>query len=77
VLQLVQDKKTEKFLIQSQNDLYQVNEFVRFFWFGGWLLLWIWQIFASLFCILGAAVGVPVSFVEEKWMRDGWKGVAD
>jgi hypothetical protein len=76
VLQLVQDKKTDKYLIESQNDLYQVNEFVKFFWFGGWLLLWVWQIFATLFCVLGAAIGVPVTWAEERWKREGWKGVA-
>jgi hypothetical protein len=76
VLQLAQDKKTEKYLIQSQNDLYQVNEFVKFFWFGGWLFLWVWQVFAALFCAVGAGIGLPVTWVNERWKRDGWKGVA-
>jgi hypothetical protein len=35
VLKLDQDKQTRRYLIQSQEDLYQTNEFVKFFWFGG------------------------------------------
>lgn len=76
VLQLVRDKKTDKYLIQSQNDLYQVNEFVRFFWFGGWLFMWIWQLVASLFCVLGTIVVWPQTWIEENWVREGWTGLA-
>lgn len=75
VLQLTQDKKTSKYLITSQNDLYQVNEFVKFFWFGGWLFVSIWQAFATIFCLIGAVLLWPQTWVEERHVRDGWRGV--
>ncbi|KAL8689772.1 MAG: hypothetical protein Q9218_004627 [Villophora microphyllina] len=55
------------FFIQSQNDLYQVNEFFKFFSQFGILsgLLLLWQFVATAFCILGAAIFWPVSWVEQ------------
>jgi hypothetical protein len=76
VLQLVHDKKTDTYLIQSQNDLYQVNQFVRFFWLGGWLLLWLWQIMATFFCLIGTVLLWPQTWAEEHCLRDGWTGLA-
>jgi hypothetical protein len=76
VLQLVRDKKTEKYFIHSQNDLYQVDQFVRFAWLGGWLVVWVWQITAAFFCTIGAVILWPQTWVEENWVRDGWKGLA-
>lgn len=76
VLQLVQEKKSQKYLIQSQNDLYQVNEFVRFFLFGGWILVSLWQLTATIFCVIGAVVLWPQTWIEENYAREGWKGVA-
>jgi len=75
LLSLVQDKKTSKYLIQSQNDLYQVNEFVRFFWFGGSILVGIWQLFAAFFCLIGAVLLWPQTWVEENYKRDGGKRI--
>ncbi|KAE9980250.1 hypothetical protein EG328_000385 [Venturia inaequalis] len=75
VLQLVQDKKTSRYLITSQNDLYQVNEFVKFFWFGGWLVVGLWQILAAGVCAVAALVLWPLTWVEENWAREGWRGI--
>ena len=76
VLQLIKDKKTDKYLIQSQHDLYQVCELVRLLWFGGWLIVWLLQLCAALVCSLGAALLWPQTWIEENWFRSGWKGLA-
>ena len=55
------------YYIQSQNDLYQVNEFFKFFSQFGVLsgLLLLWQFIATGLCILGAMIFWPVSWVEQ------------
>ena len=67
VLQLNHNKADGKYYIESQNDLYQVDQFIKFVFPGGWLLVWLWQFWATAFCLLGAVALWPVSFVEE-WM---------
>ena len=55
-----------RYLIQSQNDLYQTNEFVKFvFFFGGCNAIMAWQFFATLVCVLGALVMSPVTYLSE------------
>ncbi|KAJ4375265.1 hypothetical protein N0V83_002351 [Neocucurbitaria cava] len=70
VLTLKHNRGDGKYYIDSQNDLYQVDEFVRFFAPGGWVLVWLWQFWASFFCVVGAALLGPVSWAEEHW---GWR----
>jgi hypothetical protein len=55
------------YLIKSQNDLYQVSEFVKFVSVFGLLrvLVLAWQFVATGLCVLGAGVGAPVTWVEE------------
>jgi hypothetical protein len=55
------------YLIKSQNDLYQVNEFVKFFSIFGIVSLgvFVFQIVATGFCVLGAVAGWPISWVEQ------------
>lgn len=61
--------KSEKplYYIQSQNDLYQVNQFFKFFSQFGILsgLLFLLQFVSTAICILGATVFWPVSWVEQ------------
>lgn len=54
--------KPKKYYIQSQNDLYQVDQFVRFIlpWGIGTTIILIWHWFATLCCILGARLGAPL-----------------
>ena len=56
------------YYIKSQNDLYQVNEFFKFFdrarVLG--LLLLLWQLGATLGCVVLALLCWPVSWVEER-----------
>lgn len=55
------------YYIQSQNDLYQVNEFFKFFSQFGILsaFLLLWQFLATALCVLGATIFWPVSWVEQ------------
>ncbi|KAJ9664874.1 hypothetical protein H2201_005095 [Coniosporium apollinis] len=71
VLQLVHSSKTNRYYISSQNDLYQVDQFVRFFWPGGVLVVWAWQIWATVFSVLGALLLAPVTWFEEKVYNPG------
>ena len=56
-----------KYLIQSQNDLYQVNEFIKFAspLRIAWLFVLVTQFVATAFCVLGALLLSPISWVEE------------
>ncbi|KIW04249.1 uncharacterized protein PV09_04554 [Verruconis gallopava] len=66
-LRLHHNKQDGKYYIESQEDLYQTTEFAKFAWLGIWRLVWIWQAISTIFCILLAYVGTPVSWVEERW----------
>jgi hypothetical protein len=50
-----------KYYIKSQEDLYQLNEVVKFFWPGGATIIWFWQMFATFLCILGALTLAPIT----------------
>ncbi|KAH7064659.1 hypothetical protein B0J12DRAFT_734097 [Macrophomina phaseolina] len=60
-----------KYYITAQNDLYQTSEFVRFVWFGGFLVVWIWQFAATLFCVLGTVALSPVTPLLERFHQGG------
>ncbi|KAF2088554.1 hypothetical protein K490DRAFT_64602 [Saccharata proteae CBS 121410] len=64
-----------RYYIASQNDLYQTSEFIRFLCPPGFLFVWVWQFWATLFCLLGAVLLWPVTAFEEYvWERDGKTG---
>jgi len=65
-LVLSQNSNNGKFYIKSQEDLYQSNEVVKFFWPGGATIIWLFQMFATLMCILGALVFAPITWWEQK-----------
>lgn len=69
VLSLRHSASMGKYYIQKQDDLYQVDQWIRFIAPGGWVLIWIWQAWATLFCLLGTWLLWPVTWVEENW---GW-----
>lgn len=53
--------RTTRYVIQKQEDLYQVNEFVKFVSLGfGASVAGFLQLLATLFCVVGAAVLGPV-----------------
>lgn len=60
-----------KYYITAQNDLYQTNEFVRFFWFGGFLIVWMFQFAATFFCVLGAFFLSPFTALQERVQQGG------
>ena len=63
----VYNTNSPKYFIKSQNDLYQVNEFVKFVsLFGGLsLLVILWQFAATGLCVLGTWAFWPISWVEQ------------
>jgi hypothetical protein len=42
-----------------------VDQFVKFISPGGWVLVWIWQIAATLFCLAGVVTLWPITLIEE------------
>ena len=59
-----------KYYIASQNDLYQVNQFVKFFtWPIGFLIVLAWQFLATLVCLGAAVTFWPISWIEESGAR--------
>jgi hypothetical protein len=67
VLTLEHDEQDGKYYIASQNDLYQVDQWIRFVAPGGWVLVHLWHYWAMFFCLLGAIVLRPISLLEERW----------
>jgi hypothetical protein len=49
--------------IAAQNDLYQVDQFIKFVmpWGVGLGLVMVWHYFATMMCVVGAFCGRPVT----------------
>ncbi|KAF2639954.1 hypothetical protein P280DRAFT_469696 [Massarina eburnea CBS 473.64] len=71
VLKLRRNRGNDKYYIASQNDLYQVDEFVKFVMPPGWILVWLWHFWATFFCLLGAFVLQPITWVEQRVWEEG------
>ena len=56
-----------KYYITSQNDLYQTDQFIKFVlpWF--WILVPLWQTFATYFCVVLSYAFYPVTWLEENF----------
>lgn len=65
-LHLYHSKEDSKYYITSQEDLYQLNEVVKFFWPGGATIIWCWQMFATFLCIVGSLLLAPVTWIEQR-----------
>ena len=67
--------KKQTYLIQSQNDLYQVDEFIKFPSMLGLLRLLVlaWQFIATAFCVLGSWLFWWVSWGEENVVGGNWE----
>ncbi|KAI7227887.1 hypothetical protein KC330_g8164 [Hortaea werneckii] len=84
VLQLVrspsssQSSSSNKYLIKSQNDLYQVDQFVRFFlpWGIGSTLISLWHAWATFFCVVLAWIFAPFLRLEQAWAERRTSGAA-
>ncbi|CAG8960751.1 hypothetical protein HYFRA_00002287 [Hymenoscyphus fraxineus] len=65
-LGLVKEKKDDKYYIAKQEDLYQFNEVVKFFWPGGDWTMRGWQVVTTVVCVLGALVFWPLTVFFER-----------
>ncbi|KAH8656122.1 hypothetical protein BGZ60DRAFT_417824 [Tricladium varicosporioides] len=65
-LHLVHASEDNKYYIKSQEDLYQLNEIVKFFWPGGATIIWFWQMFATFLCIVGALLLAPMTWMKQR-----------
>lgn len=80
-LQLVRKSSDRKYYIQSQNDLYQTDQFVRFVapWGIGSTIVILWHFWATFFCVVGAYLGQPFTkYMEsraDKRIQAGPNGV--
>ncbi|KAI9761830.1 MAG: hypothetical protein M4579_000770 [Chaenotheca gracillima] len=66
VLDLLYNKERKVYLIDSQEDLYQTNECLRFLIPGGAFIWSLFQILATYLCVLGTFVFWPVTMWEGK-----------
>ena len=55
----------DKYYIESQEDLYQINELVKFFWPGGATILTVLQWIATVNCVIAALLLAPFTWVEQ------------
>ncbi|KAL6707845.1 hypothetical protein ACN47E_003745 [Coniothyrium glycines] len=67
VLRLEQNPRDGKYYIKAQDDLYAVDQWIRFLLPGGWVLVYMYQFWATVFCVLGVVVLRPVSWAEERY----------
>jgi hypothetical protein len=67
VLVLSHNADEGKYYIESQQDLYQLNEFIKFILPGGDIFFRLWQWFATILCILGSLVLAPMTWAEQKF----------
>ena len=58
-----------KYYIESQDDLYAIDQLIRFIAPGGWILVYLWQFWASFFCFIGAILLHPITLLEERASR--------
>lgn len=66
VLRLERNESDEKYYIASQDDLYAVDQWIRFIAPGGWILVHLWQFWATFFCALGAVALHPITLLEQR-----------
>ncbi|KAK4546282.1 hypothetical protein LTR36_001959 [Oleoguttula mirabilis] len=69
MLHLTQPPNSRKYYIKSQNDLYQVDQFVRFFapWGLGDAVVLFWQFWATIFCTILAVIFAPFAWLEQSY----------
>lgn len=57
----------QKYYILSQNDLYQTDQWIRFLlpWGIGSSAVFLWQVFATFLCVIGAMLLWPLTWFRE------------
>lgn len=63
-----------KYYIKTQEDLYQPDQLIRYFFPGGSALILLFQYFAAYFCVIGALILAPITWFEQK-ISEGEKQV--
>lgn len=68
----------KRYWIQSQNDLYQTSEWIKFLvpWGIGWRLVVLWQFFATFMCVVGAIALFPFTLLLERALGGNGERVA-
>jgi hypothetical protein len=66
-LGLKREEGEGRYYIESQEDLYQTDQFARFVWFGVWRGVMVFQVVNLIVCVLMALLLKPVTWVEERW----------
>jgi hypothetical protein len=68
---------SKKYFIQSQNDLYPVDQFVKFVlpWGIGTSVVYAWHFIATFFCVLLSVVFGWFTRLEERWAEGKSRGV--
>jgi hypothetical protein len=56
----LRQKHDMKYYIQSQEDLYQLNDLIKFFVPGGAELIWLVQLLATFICTIGTMLLAPL-----------------
>jgi len=74
-IKLYHSLENGKYYIVSQEDLYQLNDLVKFFWPGGATIIWFWQIFATFLCTLGSLTLAPITWLEQRYANNKINGV--
>ncbi|KAF1931485.1 uncharacterized protein M421DRAFT_55681 [Didymella exigua CBS 183.55] len=69
VIKLERNNDDRKYYIESQDDLYAIDQWIRFIAPGGWILVYLWQFWASFFCVIGTIVLHPITLLEERASR--------
>jgi len=65
----------KRYYISHQEDLYQSTEFMKFAWFL-WMPVWLFQIWAAIFCVLLSWLGTPMTWWEERYQVQDLHNVA-
>jgi len=69
MLHLTQPPNSKKYYITAQNDLYQVDQFVRFFapWGIGDAIVLAWNYQATIFCMILAFLFTPFTWLQQNY----------
>lgn len=66
VLDLTYDVHRQVYLIKQQNDLYQVNEWLKFISLGKGFAFMLFQFIATAVCVLCASIFSPIAQLGDK-----------
>lgn len=71
---LDRNKEDGKWYIKGQEDLYQLNELVKFFWPGGATIMYLFQLWVTFICSVGSLILWPQTLLEQ-WVYEKEKKI--